>query len=159
MSSPERPKGEAASVQPDGNTANATPHMMIPKPDELDVEFYQAVVKAGALRVQRCSACGTWTHPARYYCPQCSSGDFTFAAPSGRATVYSYTVSHFSVEPAWQPFVPYVTIVVELAEGPRLVATARNIRPDEVVIGMPMRIVPETKSPDFAIFWAEPAGE
>ena len=136
-----------------------SPHVMIPKPDELDLEFYQAVVNAGALRIQHCKACGTWTHPARYYCPQCSSGDFEFAAPSGRATVYSWTVSHFSVEPAWQPFVPYVSIVAELAEGPRLVATARNIRPEEVGIGMPIRIVPETKSPDFAIFWAEPAGE
>jgi uncharacterized protein len=133
----------------------AFPEIKIPRPDELDLLFYQAVAKTGALHVQRCSACGTWTHPARYYCPKCSSGDFAFAPASGRATVYSYTVSHMSVEPAWQAVVPYVTIVAELEEGPRIIATAKNIRPDEVVIGMPLRIVTETKSPDFAIFWAE----
>jgi uncharacterized OB-fold protein len=132
-----------------------SPHVMIPKPDELDLKFYQAVAKAGALHVQRCDACGTWTHPARYYCPKCSSGDFTFAPASGRATVYSYTVSHMSVEPTWQAVVPYVTIVAELAEGPRLVASAKSIRPNEVVLGMPIHLVTETKSPDFAIFWAE----
>lgn len=133
------------------------PEIKVPRPDELDLEFYQAVVKAGALHVQRCNACGTWTHPARYYCPNCSSGDYSFAAASARATVYSYTVSHMSVEPQWQALVPYVTIVAELEEGPRLVATAKDIPADKVAIGMPIRIVPETKSPDFAVFWAERA--
>ena len=133
------------------------PEIKVPRPDELDLEFYQAVVKAGALHVQHCNICGTWTHPARYYCPNCSSGDYSFAAASGRATVYSYTVSHMSVEPQWQALVPYVTIVAELEEGPRLVATARDIPADKVAIGMPIRIVPETKSPDFAVFWAERA--
>ena len=136
-----------------------TPHAMIPKPDELDLEFYRAVVNAGKLCVQRCNTCGASTHPARYYCPKCSSADFAFAPASGRATVYSYTVSHVSIEPAWQPFLPYVTIVAELDEGPRLVATARDIRPQDVRLGMPIRIVTETKSPDFAIFWAERSEE
>jgi uncharacterized OB-fold protein len=62
-----------------------------------------------------------------------------------------------SVEPQWQALVPYVTIVAELEEGPRLVATARDIPADKVAIGMPIRIVPQTKSPDFAVFWAERA--
>lgn len=131
-----------------------SPHVMIPKPDELDLAFYQAITNDGVLRVQQCSACGTWTHPARYYCPQCASPDFTFAAPGGNATVYSWTVSHFSVEPAWQAYLPYVTIVAELAEGPRLVTTAKGILPAELALGMPIRIVPEVKSADFAIFWA-----
>ena len=133
------------------------PEIKVPRPDELDLEFFQVVAKAGALHVQRCNACGTWRHPPRYYCPNCSSGDYSFAAASGRAKVYSYTVSHMSVEPAWQALVPYVTIVAELEEGPRLVTTAKGIRPDEVAIGMPVRIVTETKSPDFAIFRAERA--
>ena len=133
------------------------PDIKVPRPDELDAEFYEAVVKAGALCVQQCQDCGTRTHPARYYCPNCSSGKHSFAPASGRATVYSYTVSHMSVEPQWQALVPYVTIVAELEEGPRLVATAKGIRPDEIVLGMPVRVVTETKSPDFAIFRAERA--
>ncbi len=133
------------------------PDIKVPRPDELDLEFFQAVAEAGALHIQRCDACGTWTHPARYYCPNCSSDAYSFAPASGRATVYSYTVSHMSAEPAWQALVPYITIVAELEEGPRIVDTAKNIRGDEVAIGMPIRIVTETKSPDFAIFRAERA--
>lgn len=135
----------------------SSPHTMIPRPDELDAEFYKATVKAGALCVQRCQDCGTWTHPARYYCPGCTSATMAFEKVSGRATIHSYTVSHYTVDPAWKPFVPYVTIVAELEEGPRVVASAKGIPPDRVVIGAPIRIVTENKSPEFAIFWAEPA--
>lgn len=136
--------------------SSTSPHVMVPKPDELDLDFYQAVVKAGALCLQRCDDCGTHTHPARYYCPSCSSGAFRFATVGGRGTVYSYTVSHMSVEPAWQAHVPYVTLVVELPEGPRIVATARGLKPEDVRIGQPVQVIAEAKSADFAIFWAEP---
>jgi uncharacterized OB-fold protein len=61
-----------------------------------------------------------------------------------------------SVEPAWQPHVPYLTLVVELQEGPRVVATARKLSPDTVRLGQPVRVVTEPKGNDFAIFWAEP---
>lgn len=132
------------------------PHTMVPKPDDLDLEFYKATVAANALCVQHCKECGTWTHPARYYCPNCFSDKFSFEKASGRATIYSYTVSHFTVEPSWKPFVPYVTIVAELAEGPRIVASAKDFAPDQVVIGAPVKILAEPKSAEFAIFWAAP---
>ena len=134
-----------------------SPQAKLPRPDELDLVFYRAVAKAGALRIQRCDACGTWTHPARYYCPKCASADFSFAPPSGRATVYSYTVSHMSVDPVWKDRVPYVTIVAELEEGPRLVTGTKGIGPRDVAIGMPVRIEVDVKSDEFALFRAERA--
>ena len=33
------------------------PDIKVPRPDELDLEFFQAVAKAGALHIQRCNAC------------------------------------------------------------------------------------------------------
>jgi len=132
------------------------PQAFVPQPEELDLEFYKATVAAEALCVQRCSACGTWTHPARYYCPSCASPDFSFEKVSGRATVYSYTVSHYTTEAAWKSLVPYVTVVAELDEGPRIVAAACGIAPDGIAIGQRLRILTENKSTEFAFFWAEP---
>ena len=137
-------------------TAHSSPHVMIPKPDELDLDLYQAIVRQGGICMQRCTACHAHTHPPRYYCPACSSAEFTFAPVSGIGVVYSYTVSHMSVEPAWQPHLPFLTLVVELEEGPRIVATARHIEIASVKIGMPVRVISEAKGTDFAIFWAEP---
>jgi uncharacterized OB-fold protein len=137
-------------------TQTSAPQAVIPKPDELNLDFYKATVAAGALCIQHCKECGTWTHPARYFCPNCTSPEYSFDKTSGRATVHSYTVSHFSVEPVWKAQVPYVTIVAELEEGPRIVAGSRLIGPDEVKIGLPLRIVTEKKSDEFAFFWADP---
>ena len=133
-----------------------TPQAFVPQPEELDLEFYKATVAAEALCVQRCSACGTWMHPARYYCPSCASPDFSFEKVSGRASVYSYTVSHYTTEAAWKSLLPYVTVVAELDEGPRIVAAARGIAPDGIAIGQRLRIVTENRSTEFAFFWAEP---
>ena len=128
---------------------------VVPQPEELDREFYRATVAAGALCMQHCKRCGTWTHPARYYCPHCSSDEFSFDRVSGDARVYSYTVSHTTAESAWKDLVPYITIVAELIEGPRIVAAAHGFKPDAVVIGQRLRIVTENKSEDFAFFWAQ----
>ena len=128
---------------------------VVPQPEELDREFYKATVAAGSLCMQHCKQCGTWTHPARYYCPKCSSGEFSFDPVSGVAKVYSYTVSHVTAEPAWKDLVPYITIVAELSEGPRIVAAADGFTADSVAIGQSVRIVTEKKTDDFAFFWAQ----
>jgi uncharacterized protein len=130
---------------------------IVPQPEELDREFYRATVAAGGLCIQHCSQCGTWTHPARYYCPNCSAGEFSFDKVSGRARIYSYTVSHATAEAAWKDLVPYITLVAELDEGPRIVAAAHGFKPDTVMIGQPVRIFTENRAEDFAFFWAQPA--
>ena len=132
---------------------------VVPQPEELDREFYRATVAAGALCIQHCKQCGTWTHPARYYCPTCSSGEFSFDQVSGDAFVYSYTVSHVTAESAWTDRVPYLSIVAELAEGPRIVAAADGVDVQSVAIGQRLRIVTENRTEDFAFFLAQPSQE
>lgn len=130
---------------------------VIPQPNELNLEFYQAIVAAGAVCVQRCGACGDAHHPPRLYCPACFSGEYDFTPVSGRGTVYSYTVSHVSAEPAWQAELPYVTVVVELAEGPRLVAAGR-FGQDRAGLDIGARVVVEAeeRTEDFAFLVARP---
>jgi uncharacterized OB-fold protein len=126
------------------------------QPDDLDLAFFQATADAGELCLQHCEDCGQWTHPARYYCPKCSSENFRFRPVNGAAEVHSFTVSHFSVESAWKDRLPYVTIVAEVAEGPRLVART-DMKPDEVAIGTAIRVRAEVIDPEFSFIWAEPA--
>jgi uncharacterized protein len=128
-----------------------------PQPDDLDLKFYRATAAAGKLCIQQCDECGQWTHPARYYCPACMSERFSLRPVSGQATVHSYTVSHFSVESPWKDLVPYVTIVAELAEGPRVIARTSSIAPDEIAIGMHIALSVEVISPEFSFVWANRA--
>ncbi|MPY94956.1 MAG: hypothetical protein GEV08_18425 [Acidimicrobiia bacterium] len=64
--------------------------------------------------------------------------------------------SHFTVDRGWVGELPYTTIVVELDEGPRLVGAMRATEGDDLSLGMPVRIVGETKQDDFVFFWVEP---
>lgn len=139
------------------NARSGVAGKQIPHPNELDLEFFEAITGTGMLHVQRCASCGDHHHPPRLYCPDCFSGDYSFAEVSGRGTVYSYTVSHVTAEAAWKDAVPYATIVVELDEGPRLVGSARGFGLDEIKIGAPVRVVPEAVAEDFAYLWVEPA--
>ena len=124
------------------------------QPDDLDLAFYQAIAESGELRLQQCTDCGTWTHPARYYCPRCSSERVKFTPVSGRATVHSFTVSHFSVEPAWKDKTPYVSIVAETVEGLRLIART-DMTPEQVQIGQDIQLKVEVIDPEFSYVWAE----
>lgn len=135
----------------------STSEKSIPKPTELDLEFFQSITAAGHLHLQRCADCHTYSHPPRYYCPRCFSGHYEFAAVSGGGFVYSYTVSHYSVEAAWKDEVPYVTIVVELDEGPRLVGSGRGFDPGAIEIGSRVNVTPEKVTDDFAYFWVDPS--
>jgi uncharacterized OB-fold protein len=126
------------------------------QPDDLDLVFFQATAEAGQLCLQHCRDCGQWTHPARYYCPNCSSENYRFEPVSGRAEIHSFTVSHFSLESAWKDRVPYVSIVAETAEGPRLVART-DIKPADVKIGQPIRLKVEVMDSEFSFVWADPA--
>jgi uncharacterized OB-fold protein len=60
---------------------------------------------------------------------------------SGRATVASFTVNHQVWEPGLD--VPYVLALVELEEQPdvRLVTNIVQCSPDDVWIGMPVRVL------------------
>ncbi|HEX3566194.1 MAG TPA: OB-fold domain-containing protein [Acidimicrobiales bacterium] len=72
---------------------------------------------------------------------------------AGSGTVASYTVSHRSLDPAWQERAPYTTLVVELDEGPRVLA-ATDLQPSEVAIGKRVDVRIEARSDDFALLWA-----
>jgi len=60
---------------------------------------------------------------------------------SGDGTVYAASVHH-KVGPGRDPAAgPYVVALVDLAEGARMMANVVDCPPDDVVVGMPVRLV------------------
>ena len=127
----------------------------VPRPEGHNLTFHLAAVRTGLLHIQRCNACGVWRHPPRTYCPACHSPEFTFEAVSGRGTLYSMAVNHFTVDAAWLPEVPFVTAVVELEEGPRVVGALRGVPPEEVELGLAVVVTPEPRGDEFAFLWVD----
>jgi uncharacterized OB-fold protein len=84
--------------------------------------------------MQRCSGCGSYIFYPRVICPQCSSQDLEWRPLSGRAKLYTYTVT----EPGKGSRGGEILAIVELEEGPRLASTLMGLDPDLVQIGMPL---------------------
>jgi uncharacterized OB-fold protein len=128
----------------------------VPKPEGINLEFHRPAVETGMLHVQRCTSCGAWRHPPRWYCPSCHSEDWAFEPVSGRGHIYSMAINHFTVDPGWADEVPFVTAVVELEEGPRIVGAVRGIEPDRIDLGLAVVVTPEARGEDFAFLWVDP---
>lgn len=128
---------------------------LTPNPEGLNAEFY-AWCARGELRVQRCSACGTWRHPPRVMCARCGSDAWAWERASGRGRVYTWTVTHQALVPGWADEVPYAVVVVELEEGVRLVSAVREVAPSELRIGMEVEVAFVKASDAVGLHWFRP---
>ncbi|HVV30972.1 MAG TPA: OB-fold domain-containing protein [Mycobacteriales bacterium] len=89
--------------------------------------------------MQRCERCGWWRWPPQLCCPRCLSEQYSWAKPSGSATVYSYTVIHRPPAPH-RHRVPYLLAIVRLDEGPHLLTNLEEIAPEDVAVGLAVRV-------------------
>jgi uncharacterized protein len=104
-----------------------------------DTAFFWDGTAAGELRIQRCAKCGALRHPPGPMCPACgeaSDGGYTVAAGTGE--VFSYVVHHHPPVPGKR--LPMVVALVQLPEGVRILGEMPGVRPDQVRIGLPVRV-------------------
>jgi uncharacterized OB-fold protein len=94
----------------------------VPDPgDPVAGPHWRAAV-AGRLEVQRCDDCGELRWPPAPICPECLAAGGTWIALSGSGAVWSLATYHRAFHPGLADAVPYRVGLVELAEGPRLIA-------------------------------------
>jgi uncharacterized protein len=115
-----------------------------PSPDGESAPYW-AAVKAHRFELPHCATCGLWIFPPRALCPACWI-EPAWTAPSGRGTVYTYTIMRDSFMKGFPP--PYVVAQVELEEqaGLRLITNIVGCSVDEVCIGMPVEVTFEDRS-------------
>ena len=103
-----------------------------------DTAFFWEGTAAGELRIQKCGGCGALRHPPGPMCPHCNETKPGHTVASGLGEVYSYVVHHHPPVPGHS--LPFVIALVELEEGVRLLAELVDVTPDEVAVGLPVRI-------------------
>jgi hypothetical protein len=113
---------------------------IIPAPADLTRPYWEEA-RHGRLVTQHCRSCGRSWHPPLPRCPHCHGTSLAWRQVSGEGTVYSYTVVHHATHAALRNQVPYVIAIVELAEGPRIVANIRGAAGGQVHVGMPVRAI------------------
>lgn len=103
-------------------------------------EFY-AWCARGELRLWRCQDCREWCHVPRVTCPGCASTDWAWERVGGTGRVYTWTVVHRPMHPAFAEDVPYAVVVVELDEGPRIVSGIVDCPIEQLQMEMPVEVV------------------
>lgn len=82
-------------------------------------------LRDGVLRYQQCTACGSAQTLARYACQHCGErGALQWRDAAGAATVCAVTEVARAPSEEFRVLVPYTLVIVQLNEGPRLMAHA-----------------------------------
>lgn len=114
-------------------TATAPVPPPAPLIDADSAGFWEAT-RQGRIALCRCTACGNWLGRPMERCDNCG-GPTAFVDVAGTGTIYSYIVVHNPSVPAFAHLVPYVIVLVELDEGPRLPGLLMGERGPGVEIG------------------------
>ena len=95
--------------------------------------------KRHELLLQKCTGCGRM-RSASPTCPECWSMEHEWVRSGGRGTVYSWVVIHQRYNRAFEDDLPYNVAIVELEEGPRLVANLVGIENEAIRPGLPVEV-------------------
>lgn len=101
--------------------------------------FWHAI-EQGKLLLLRCKNCGAYQAYPREHCSSCWARDIAAEAASGRGSIHTFSVVHRAIDPAFQSLVPYIVVLVDLDEGPRLTSHLINATPDSVQVGMRVKL-------------------
>jgi uncharacterized OB-fold protein len=112
----------------------------IPAPTmDPDNQAFWEGVREEKLVFQRCKGCGSWCHPPRPMCPKCRSVDKEWSPSSGKGKVHSWVTYQASPHPGFKA--PYSVVLVELDEGVRVISNLVDVKPEEIVMGLPVEVI------------------
>ncbi len=95
--------------------------------------FFDAA-EQGKFLIKRCTACGEAHWYPRTICPVCHSDQTVWEESPGDGVVYSFSIMRKS------PTGPYALAYVTLNEGPNVLTNIVDIAPDDLKIGMAVRV-------------------
>ena len=125
--------------------------------DPMDDAFWQQC-QDGRLRFQQCDRCGAWRFPPRYMCAQCGSPEFTWTPVKGVGSLYSWTITHQALHPAFAGEIPYIAALVELDEGVRMASRLLHCDRSSLQLGMRLVLVFRQIGDRFQLPCFRPAG-
>jgi uncharacterized OB-fold protein len=109
----------------------------VPSPSP-ETQRYWEGCKKHELWLPFCLACKAHFFYPRPFCPRCFGWEVEWRQTSGRATLYTYSIQYRPQAPGFTP--PYVTAIVQLEEGPRMLTNLEGVEPDPAQIACGMAV-------------------
>jgi len=112
----------------------------VPIKHALNAPYFEGSL-AGKLRLQRANSTGQVRFPYAPIDPTDLSTEAEWVDLSGRATLWSWIIMHQAYFPSYKSDLPYPIILVQLEEGPFMIATlADGVEVAELRIDMPLQV-------------------
>ncbi len=92
------------------------------------------------LRLQHCAACGHTQFYPRIMCTSCGHEDLLWKTANGSGTVASFTKVRQAIDPKFKELLPYVVALIDLQEGPRMMAAIVDADMNTLQIGDSVRL-------------------
>ena len=122
--------------------------MDVPLPSPVanaDSLTYWNAAREHRLLLRKCNECGVLHFMPRFLCPNCWSDRLSWVESSGNGSIHSYTIIRRAPAPAFAPIAPYVVALIDLDEGPRMVANIVGEDPLGVKIGDRVKVTFEDR--------------
>lgn len=119
--------------------SDTIPHRPIPRPTADSQPFWDGLHE-GKYLLQSCAACGKVRHYPCSVCPHCYSMKVVWVESTRQASLHSWTIAHHAFHPHFREQVPYVIGLADLEEGVRVNAVLHGCAPEELHIGMSLRL-------------------
>ncbi len=110
------------------------------------VENFYTFCSERKLMGVKCKKCGKLICPPRGICPKCYGTQLVWIEFKGRGKLLTYTIIHFPPS-QFQALAPYAVGILKLEEGPQLPGMIKNVKLEDLRIGMDLQIGFETALP------------
>lgn len=113
----------------------------LPVITDLTRPFWTAA-KNGKLVLQKCQRCGTFNFHPKPWCIECGSRELVWTDAKPMGTVYSFTISRTVAMnyPGWEKDLPVLLCLIDLDDGARMYAQVTDCSPEEIRIGMRVKV-------------------
>jgi uncharacterized OB-fold protein len=122
----------------------------LPRATDITAPYWKAA-NEGALCMQLCQQCRRWQFFPRAFCVHCSSEDIVWQKTAGLGKVYTFTINRRAANPFMKERLPYAVAIVELDEGPRMMANIINSDLDAIRIDARVRVCFERVDENLAL--------
>jgi uncharacterized OB-fold protein len=121
-----------------------TSSLPAPVPNADSLAYWNAA-RERRLMIRRCKACGQLHFMPRHLCPACWSDELEWVESKGMGSVHSFTIIRRAPMAAFAPRVPYVVALIELDEGPRMMANVLGAQALSIRIGDRVKVTFEDR--------------
>ncbi|MEM9620922.1 MAG: OB-fold domain-containing protein [Pseudomonadota bacterium] len=128
----------------------------VPKPTPETAPYWEGCA-AEELRLQHCANCGHVQFYPRKLCSACFSENVVWRKASGRGTIRSWSTVVAPGAPGFQEEVPFISILVQLEEGPTMLSVIRQCEAEDMAFDMPVEVIFEQRSDTIFVPYFKPA--